>query len=136
MELWRDVYYHGVKQDWPAIKDSSSEKVNSDISNIAGTSKITRSGRIFSLEIAPPKAVYGPVIIPVVTPPKVVPSPTIISTNTPIEKAVTTPVITPTDTPAAMLTETRGKVFWLSLSRRRHNHWLSLRPPGKRWRKS
>ena len=43
-----DVYYHGIKQDWPAAEDSSSNKVNSNISNIAGTSKITRSGRIFS----------------------------------------------------------------------------------------
>ena len=64
-----DVYYHGIKQDWPDAEDSSSEKVNSDISNIAGTSKITRSGRVFSPEIAPPKAISGPVIIHVgVTP--------------------------------------------------------------------
>ena len=104
----RDVYYHGIKQDWPAAKDSSSEKVNSNISNIAGTSKITRSGRIFSPEIAPLKAVSGPVIIHVAAL-KVTPTPIIISANTPIDKVVKTPVIIPTDTPAAELTETRGK---------------------------
>ena len=103
-----DVYYHGIKQDWPAAEDSISEKVNPDINNIAGTSKITRSGWIFSPEIAPPKAISGPVIIPVAAP-KVTPTPIIISANTPIDKAVTTPVIIPTDTPAAEFTETRGK---------------------------
>ena len=102
-----DVYYHDIKQDWPGTEDSSSEKVDSDVSNIAGTSKITRSGRIFSLEIAPPKAVSGPVIIHViVAPPKVILDLTIISTNTPTDKAITTPVIIPTDTSTV---ETRGK---------------------------
>ena len=105
-----DVYYHGIKQDWPAAEDSSSEKVDSNISNIAGTSKITRSGRIFSPEIAPPKAISGPVIIHVVVaPPKVVPNPAIISANTPVDKTITILVITPTDIPAAESTETRGK---------------------------
>ena len=97
------------RSDWPVVKGSSYEKVNSDISNIAGTSKITRSGRIFSPEISPLKAVSGPVIIHVVAPPKAVPGPTIISNNTPIEKDVTTHVIIPTDTLATELTETRGK---------------------------
>ena len=55
-----DVYYYDIKQDWPAYEDSSFEKVDSDISNIAGTSKITRSGRIFSPEIAPLKAFLEP----------------------------------------------------------------------------
>ena len=83
--------------------------MDSDVSNIAGTSKIIRSGRIFSLEIAPPKAVSRPVFIPVVAPPKVIPGPIIISVNTLIDKVVTTPVIILTDTPTAELTEARGK---------------------------
>ena len=66
-----DVHYHGIEQDWPVAEDSSYEKDNSDISNIAGTIKITRSRRIFSPEIAPLKAVSGPVIIPVVVSPLV-----------------------------------------------------------------
>ena len=99
-----------IQQDWTATEDSSSEKVDSDISNIAGTSKITQSGRVFSPEIAPPKAVSGPVIIPVVVaPPKDIPSPTIISANAPADTVVTIPVITPTDIPAAKSTETQGK---------------------------
>ena len=105
-----DVYYHGIKQDWPAAENSSSEKVDSDISNIAGTSKITRSGRVFSLEIAPPKVISGPVIIPViVAPPKAIPSPTIISANTPTDKTAAAPIITPTDIPTAKSTKTQGK---------------------------
>ena len=107
-----DVYYHSIKQDWPVAEDSSSEKVDSDISNIAGTSKITRSWRVFSLEIAPTKAVSGPVIIHVVVaPPKAIPSPAIISPNTPTDKTVVVPVITPTDIPTAESTKTRGKVI-------------------------
>ena len=35
------VYYHGVKQDWPAVEDSISEKSDPDINNIVGTNKIT-----------------------------------------------------------------------------------------------
>ena len=58
-----DVYYHGVKQDWLAVEDSLFEQVDPDIDNIAGTSKITRSGRVFSPEIAPPKTITDPVII-------------------------------------------------------------------------
>ena len=48
-----DVYYHGVKQDMLAIEDQVSENVDPDIVNIVGTSKITRSGRVFSPEISP-----------------------------------------------------------------------------------
>ena len=97
-----DVYYHGIKQDWPAAEDSNFDKVDSDISNIAGTSNITQRGRIFSLEIAPPKTVSGSVIIlVVVAPPQAVPSPAIASANTPVNKTVTIPVITPTDIPVS-----------------------------------
>ena len=58
-----------------------------------GTSKITISGRVFSPEISPLKAVTGPVIIPAFVP-----------TNTTI-----VPVVTPADTPITESTETRGK---------------------------
>ena len=74
---------------------------DSDISNISRTSKITRSGRIFSPEIAPPKAVFGPVAAS-----KVTSVPIIISANALIDEAVTTPIVIPTNTPTA---ETRGK---------------------------
>ena len=100
--------YRFIKQDWPAAEEINSEKEDSDISNISGTIKITRSGRIFSPEIAPLKAVSGPVIIPVVAP-KASPIPTFISNSIPIDKAVATPVIIPTNTPAVELTEARGK---------------------------
>ena len=42
-----DVYYHGVKQDL------KTKEVDPDISNIVGTIKITRSGRVFSPKISP-----------------------------------------------------------------------------------
>ena len=79
----------------------SSEEEDSDISNIAGTSKITRSGRIFSPEIAPPKAVFGPV-----APPRVTSTPIIISASTPIIEEDTTPIVIPTNNAAA---DVRGK---------------------------
>ena len=41
-----DVYYHSIKQDWLADEDSIFEKADPDISNIVGTTKITRSGRV------------------------------------------------------------------------------------------
>ena len=62
-----EIYYHGVKQIEQTIEEESSEEDNPDISNIAGTSKITRSGRIFSPEISPPTAVFGPTAIPKIT---------------------------------------------------------------------
>ena len=37
-----NVYYHGIKQDL------KNEEADLDVSNIVGTSKITRSGRVFS----------------------------------------------------------------------------------------
>ena len=43
-----DVYYHGVK------KDLSAEEADTDVSNIVGPAKVTRSGRLFSPDIAPP----------------------------------------------------------------------------------
>ena len=94
MELWGDVYYHSVKQDWLADEDSISEKDDPDINNIARTSKITRSGRVFSLEISPLKTVTGPVIIPAFVP---------------VDTTTTVPMVTPTDTPTAESIETRGK---------------------------
>ena len=79
----------------------SPEEESSDISNISGTSKITRSSIIFSPEIAPPKAVFRPVTVP-----KVTPVPIIISASAPVNKDDTTPAVIPTNTPT---TETRGK---------------------------
>ena len=93
-----DVYYHSVKQDMLAIKDKIAKNVDSDIFNIAGTRKITISGRVFSPEVSPPKTVTGPVIIPVVVPPK---------TTTAI------PVITHVDPPITESAETRGKVIFI-----------------------
>ena len=55
-------------------------------------SKITRSGRIFSPEIAPPKAIFGPSAAA-----KATPAPIKLSTRTPlIEEAVTHVVVPPT----------------------------------------
>ena len=48
-----DVYYHGVKQDLLAIKNEVAEDTDPNIDNIVGTSKVTRSGRIFSPKISP-----------------------------------------------------------------------------------
>ena len=53
-----EIFYHGIKQIEPVQENSDDE--THDIGNIAGISKITRSGRIFSPEIAPPRAVFGP----------------------------------------------------------------------------
>ena len=77
-----------------AIEDKIAENADSDVVNIARASKITRSGRVFSPEISPPKTATRPVIIPAVVPPK---------TTTVI------PVITPVDPPITESVETRGK---------------------------
>ena len=45
-----NVYYHGIKQE---LSNKYNEEVDRNIYNIAGTSKITRSGKIFSSEISP-----------------------------------------------------------------------------------
>ena len=42
-----EIYYHGVKQIEQTIEKESSEEDNPEICNIVGTSKVTRSGRIF-----------------------------------------------------------------------------------------
>ena len=76
-----EIYYHGVKQIELTAEEESSEEDNSDISNIVGTSKITRSGRIFSPEIAPPKEVFGPVAVP-----KITSVPVIIPASVPTDK--------------------------------------------------
>ena len=52
-----DVYYHGVKQE-----PLTAEVTNPDVGNIVGTSKVTRSGRVFSPEISP-KVVTTPIRI-------------------------------------------------------------------------
>ena len=55
-----DIYYHGIKQDGLAAEEINPEEEDSDINNIAGTSKITRSGRIFSPKIAPQRKFLDP----------------------------------------------------------------------------
>ena len=82
-----DVYYHGVKQDL------KNEEVDPDVSNIVGTSKITKSGRVFSLEISP-NTFNKPIVI----------SPAI-----PTGTSATTLVLTPIVTPAVESSGTRGK---------------------------
>ena len=62
-----EIYYHGIKQIKLTAKEESSEEDSPDFRNIVRTSKITRSGRIFSPEIAPPTAVFGPVAVPKIT---------------------------------------------------------------------
>ena len=61
-----------------------------DISNIVGTSKVTRSGKLFSPEISPP-TIHKPVVIP--------------SAITPTTVPVPAPIITPVADPS----RTRGK---------------------------
>src|ERR1043165_2869143 len=61
--LWNygaEVYYHGVKQDPLTIEDIIVEAIIPDIDNITGSSKVTRTGRVFSLEISPPKDTATP----------------------------------------------------------------------------
>ena len=94
-----EIYYHGIKQDELTAEEESSEEENSDISNIVGTSKITRSGRIFSPEISPPKAVFGPVAVP-----KITYAPVIIPASVPTNKDGAIPI--PTNTSTA---ENKGK---------------------------
>ena len=43
-----EVYYHGIKQD-----SGSDEDETADITNIVGSSKVTRTGRILSPNISP-----------------------------------------------------------------------------------
>ena len=78
------MYYHGVKQD---LKD---EKADTDVSNIVGSSKVTRSGRLFSPEISPP-VVQKPVVI------------------TPASTSATVLVHVPIITPVAESSDTQGK---------------------------
>ena len=74
-----EIFYHGIKQI-ETVREISEE--DPDIGNIAGTRKITRSGRIFSPEIAPPRAVFGP-----------------LKASTPVGPSVQGPVIEEVDTP-------------------------------------
>ncbi|XP_058774509.1 uncharacterized protein LOC131648805 [Vicia villosa] len=55
-----DVYTNGVKQQ--PLTNKVVEVTNPDVDNNAGTSKVTRSGRIFSLEISP--STVGPTSVP------------------------------------------------------------------------
>ena len=89
-----DVYYHGIKQHLLAAEDKVSRNTDPDVGYIVGTSKITRSGRVFSPEISPPKAVTILVIIP---------------TTVPAYTTTAIPMITPVITPIIESAETRGK---------------------------
>ena len=82
-----DIYYHGVKQYLKI------EEADPDVSNIVRTSKVTRSGRVFSPEIFP-KIVVKPVIIPSVVH---------------IGTSATTLILTPIVTPTIESSGTRGK---------------------------
>ncbi|XP_058774431.1 uncharacterized protein LOC131648715 [Vicia villosa] len=55
-----DVYIHGFKQE--PLTGETANVTNPDVDNIVGTSKVTRSGRIFSPEISP-KTITTPVRI-------------------------------------------------------------------------
>src|ERR1044072_1958067 len=47
-----DVYYYGVKQDPLTIKDHTVEASIPYVDNIPGSSRVTRTGRVFSPEIS------------------------------------------------------------------------------------
>ena len=85
-----EIFYHGVKQIESA-EENSDEEIP-DVGNIAGTSKITRSGRIFSPEISPPRAVFGPSSAPM-----------------PVKIYVRSSVIEEIDTPEVVPVADKGK---------------------------
>ena len=101
--------YHGIKQDGLTAEEMSSKEKDSDISNIVGTSKITRSGRIFSPEISPPKEVFGPVVVPKVTSVPIIIFQVLLLTKT------TQPLLL--SLPTLLLLKFEEKVFKKSLSR-------------------
>src|ERR1051325_2174076 len=63
-----EVYYHGVKQEPLTIEEIEVEATNPVIDNITGSSKVTRTGRVFSPEISPPKDTSTPIRIPAIEP--------------------------------------------------------------------
>ncbi|XP_058754998.1 uncharacterized protein LOC131628147 [Vicia villosa] len=80
-----EVYIQGVKQE--LVADKVAEDTNPDVGNISGTSKVTRSGRVFSPEISPNTAAptgtpipnqdadtrgKGPLLEPIQTPVEIV----------------------------------------------------------------
>ena len=73
------VFYHGIKQDaW-----IEEDKVD-DVGNITGSSKVTRTGRIFSPNISPPVVTKTPVCITATKP----------STDTRGKEKVVEPIVT------------------------------------------
>ena len=58
-----EVYYYGVKQEPLAIEDSTVEAASHDVNNITRSSKVTRTRRVFSLDISPPKDTTTPLCI-------------------------------------------------------------------------
>ena len=91
------------------VKDKDVEDSDPDVSNIVGTSKITRSRRVFSPEISP-KNVTTPVIIPVTAPINTpITTPVIVPVAAPVNIPMATPIVSPTVIPATGSAETRGK---------------------------
>ena len=63
-----EVYYNGVKKKPLTIEDVTVEASDPDIDNIVGSRKVTRTGRVFSPEISPPKDTTTPARIPAIEP--------------------------------------------------------------------
>ena len=73
-----EVFYHGIKQDaW------IEEEKDDNVDNIAGSSKVTRTGRIVSPNISPPVVTRTPIRITAAKP----------STDTRGKKKVAEPVV-------------------------------------------
>ena len=47
-----DVHYHGIKEEPLTFEGVNTEVIDPNIDNISRTSKVTRSGRVFSPEIS------------------------------------------------------------------------------------
>ena len=74
-----DAYYHGVKKEPLVVESGNTEVTDSNVDNIVGTNKVTRSGRGFSPEISP----------------KIVSTPLVILANTRVATPTITPVVIP-----------------------------------------
>ena len=98
----------------PGVKpDLKDEEADTDVINIVGSSKVTRSGRLFSPEISPP-IVQKPIVI------------------TPTSTSATIPVHVPIITPVSESSDTRGKGITGEPTRRRRRRRLLLKPLGRR----
>ena len=93
-----DVYINGIKQELNA---------GASICDITGPAKVTRSGRLFSPDIAPPAARRPLLIIPTSTP-------------IPVADQVVVPAANPIVSPAAESSNARGKGIEVEPARWRH----------------